>query len=157
MYSLSVDQGAVKEIKRYPPKQFKQVVMKLLSLQGEPRPHDCRKLAGYDGPGIVPGEEQRFIWPGQVMGYRIDFWNKEDAPVPTQDAILIDRLDPSVFDLSTLNFTRIGFLDWDVALPGGPVIWMDLITSPGVNGQQDVRFHLANEAGQVAAKFHSIL
>lgn len=63
MYSLSVDQDVVKEIKRYPPKQFKQVVMKLLSLQREPRPHDCCKLTGYDGPGYrVDQGEYRILY-----------------------------------------------------------------------------------------------
>jgi len=63
MYRLSVDQDVVKEIKRYPPKQFKQVVMKLLSRQSDPRPHDCRKLAGYEGPGYrVDQGEHRILY-----------------------------------------------------------------------------------------------
>jgi len=63
MYSLSVDLDAVKEIKGYPPKQFKQVVLKLLALQDNPRPQDCRKLAGYDGPGYrVDQGEYRILY-----------------------------------------------------------------------------------------------
>ena len=53
------------------------------------------------------------------MDYRIEFWNKEDATVPTQDAIIIDHLDPNVFDISTFEFTRYGFLKWDEEPPDG--------------------------------------
>lgn len=63
MYSLSVDLDAAKEIKGYPLKQFKQVVLKLLSLQNNPRPQDCHKLTGYDGPGYrVDQGEYRILY-----------------------------------------------------------------------------------------------
>ena len=64
-------------------------------------PEDKFGPAGYDAVGTLVGSEQRFILPGQPFDYRVDFWNKPDAEVPTQDAIIIDRLDPAVFDVST--------------------------------------------------------
>lgn len=86
MYSLSVDQDVVKEVKRYPPKQFKQVILKLLPLQGEPRPQDCRKLAGYEGSGYrVDQGEYRILYEVDdqaqhvtvfLIGHRKDIYRK---------------------------------------------------------------------------------
>jgi hypothetical protein len=85
------------------------------------------------------GSEERFVLPGQVMEYRIDFWNHEDAKVPTQDAVIFDWLDPAVFDVSTFEFTRVGFLDWDVPLPGGQVIDTRIDARPEMNIAVEVR------------------
>ncbi len=102
-------------------------------------PEDKFGPAGYDDPEVEPGNEDRFILPGQVMEYRIDFWNHEDAEVPTQDAVIFDWLDPEVFDVSTFEFTRIGFLDWDVPLPGGQVIDTRIDAQPEMNIAVEVR------------------
>ncbi len=96
-------------------------------------PEDKFGPVGYDDPGVLPGMEQRFIQPGQMMHYRIDFWNEEDAEVPTQDAVIVDWLDPAVFDVSTFEFTRIGFLDWDMFLPGGQTIDVRIDARPQMN------------------------
>ena len=69
-------------------------------------PEDKFGPAGYDAPGTPTGSEQRFLVPGETFAYRIEMWNKPDAPVPTQDATIYDFLDPAVFDLSTFEFPR---------------------------------------------------
>jgi len=108
-------------------------------------PEDKLGPAGYDLPGTPDGSEVRFIPAGQTMEYRVEFWNREDAPVPTQDAIIMDQLDPDVFDLSTLEFTRIGFLDWDVELPGGQVIDTRIDCRPEMDLAVEVRAGLGME------------
>ncbi|MHC4403225.1 MAG: carboxypeptidase regulatory-like domain-containing protein, partial [Planctomycetota bacterium] len=102
-------------------------------------PEDKFGPGGYDTPGTPEGSEVRFIPAGQTLDYRVEFWNKEDAPVPTQDAIIMDQLDPNVLDLSTLEFTRIGFLDWDVKLPGGQVIDARIDCRPQMDLAVEVR------------------
>jgi hypothetical protein len=108
-------------------------------------PEDKFGPAGYDAPGTPDGSERRYVPAGQTMGYRVEFWNKKDAPVPTQDAIIMDELAPDVFDLSTLEFTRIGFLDWDVRLPGGQLIDSRIDCRPEMNIAVEVRAGLGME------------
>lgn len=61
---------------------------------------------------------KRFIPQGQLFEYKIDYWNKEDATAPAAEVFIRDTLDTN-FDISTLNFTEIGFLGWKVPLEGG--------------------------------------
>ncbi|MEE8451143.1 MAG: carboxypeptidase-like regulatory domain-containing protein, partial [Thermoguttaceae bacterium] len=82
-------------------------------------PEDKYGPTGYDAPGTPENELKRFVSSDDPMLYRIDFWNEVDAIVPTQDALIVDTIDPEMFDLSTLEFTRVGFLKWDQPLPGG--------------------------------------
>jgi hypothetical protein len=96
-------------------------------------PEDKFGPGGYDAPGTSQGSEVRFIQAGKSLDYRIDFWNKPDAVVPTQDAIIIDRLDPSVFDVSTLEITRVGFLNWDLKVSSGQVVDVRIDTRPDMN------------------------
>ncbi|MFC1794484.1 tandem-95 repeat protein, partial [Planctomycetota bacterium] len=108
-------------------------------------PEDKWGPTGYDAPDTATEDLMRFIAGDQEMDYRIEFWNKEDALVPTQDAIIIDELDPTVFDLSTLEFTRIGFLDWDIALPGIQEIDTRIDTRPDMNIAVEVKAGLGME------------
>ncbi|SHM35108.1 Por secretion system C-terminal sorting domain-containing protein [Cyclobacterium lianum] len=61
---------------------------------------------------------KRFIPQGQLFEYKIDYWNKEDATAPAAEVFIRDTLDTN-FDISTVNFTEIGFLGWKVPLEGG--------------------------------------
>jgi len=83
-------------------------------------------------------------------------WNKPDAPVPTQDATIYDYLDPNVFDLSTFNFTRVGFLSWDVPLAGGQVIDTRIDTRPEMNIAVDITASLNPETGRIDWWFHTL-
>lgn len=62
MYKLAIDNDAVKELIGYPPKQFKQVMMKILSLQKNPRPQDHIALKGYPGGCRVDQGEYRILY-----------------------------------------------------------------------------------------------
>ena len=105
------------------PSPAQEVDEKYVYLRTSYTPEDKFGPGGYDDPGTPAGSEKHYVTPGEgTFDYRIEFWNKPDAPVPTQDALIRDTLDPSIFDLSTLQFTRFGFLKWDVPLAGGQSI-----------------------------------
>lgn len=53
-----------------------------------------------------------------LFEYKIDYWNKEDATAPAAIVYIRDTIDID-FNLSTLNFTEIGFLKWKLKLDGG--------------------------------------
>ena len=112
---------------------------KSLGLYTSYTPEDKYGPSGYDQEGAASSDEQRFISADDSLPYRIEFWNKEDAPVPTQDAIIVDQLDPTKFDLSTLEFTRIGFLGWDMPLAGGQVIDTIIDCRPEMNIAVEVK------------------
>ncbi len=59
-YTLRIAKTAEKDLLDLQPKQYKQVVSKILSLQGNPRPQDYAALKGYQG------------------GYRIDRWWRQE-------------------------------------------------------------------------------
>ena len=96
-------------------------------------PEDKFGPLGYDPENVTAGSEQRFIKSTETLDYRIDFWNKPDAVVPTQDAVIIDWLDPAVFDISTLEITRVGFLNWDLEISSGQVVDTRIDCMPEMN------------------------
>lgn len=61
---------------------------------------------------------KRFIPQDQIFEYKIDYWNKENATAPASEVFIRDTLDMN-FDISTVNFTEIGFLGWKVPIQGG--------------------------------------
>ena len=119
-------------------------------------PEDKYGPAGYDAPETPEGSEARYIPADQTMDYKVEFWNKEDALVPTQYAIIEDVLDPSVFDLDTFEFTRIGFLKWDVALPGGQAIDTRIDCRPDMNLAVDVKGTFDADTGRVFWEFKCV-
>jgi hypothetical protein len=78
-------------------------------------PEDKYGPTGWDPPGTAASQRKHWVPAGQALDYRIDFWNKEDAPAATTDVIITDTLDPSL-DWSTFRFTEVGFLDKRVTL-----------------------------------------
>jgi mRNA interferase RelE/StbE len=56
VYSLQVAEEVLKRLKRLPPKHKRQVWERIKALQGDPRPHDHRRLKGIDGYRITVGE-----------------------------------------------------------------------------------------------------
>ncbi|MFV1981280.1 MAG: hypothetical protein ACC655_09025, partial [Rhodothermia bacterium] len=108
-------------------------------------PEDKFGPAGYDPPETAEGSEDRYIPAGQSLDYRIDFWNKPDAEVPTQDAIIIDHLDPAIFDVSTLEITRVGFLNWDLEISSGQVVDTRIDTMPEMEIAVEIKAGLGME------------
>jgi RHS repeat-associated protein len=119
-------------------------------------PEDKFGPAGYDAPGTPEGSELRYVPAGQKPGYRIEIWNKPDAPVPTQDAVIKDTLDPSAFDLSTFEFTDFGFLKWDVPLPGGQAIDTRVDLRPDMNLAVEVKGTFNPDTGEIDWWFHAV-
>ena len=108
-------------------------------------PEDKFGPGGYDTPGTPDGSEVRSIPAGQTLDYRVEFWNKSDAVVPTQDAIIIDRIDPAVFDINTLEITRVGFLNWNVDVSSGQVVDTRIDCAPEMNLAVEIKAGLGME------------
>jgi mRNA interferase RelE/StbE len=56
MYKLGIESRVLKEMRRYPPKIFKQIAAKIFSLAFNPRPHDSKKV------GLVDVGEYRIFY-----------------------------------------------------------------------------------------------
>ncbi|MFC1597329.1 RHS repeat-associated core domain-containing protein [Planctomycetota bacterium] len=121
-------------------------------------PEDKFGPPGYDAPDTPTGSEQRFIVDDatRALGYRIDFWNDPGALVPTQDAIIEDTFDPNLFDLDTFQFTRFGFLRWDVPLEGTQAIAARVDLRPDMNLAVDVTAGFDPETGVASWWFHAV-
>ncbi|BAY78405.1 MAG: type II toxin-antitoxin system RelE family toxin [Nostoc sp. ChiSLP01] len=61
-YTLRIAKTTEKNLRDLQAKQFKQVVSKILSLQGIPRPQDCKALKGYEGGYRVDSGEYRILY-----------------------------------------------------------------------------------------------
>lgn len=55
MYDVQVAEGALKRLKRLPPKHRRQVWGWIKALQDDPRPQDYKKLKGIEGYRITIG------------------------------------------------------------------------------------------------------
>ena len=64
-----------------------------------------------------------------IFNYRIDYWNKEDATAPAAIVYIRDTLDTD-FDLTSFNFTEVGFLKWSASLEGGQYFSVNIDTRP---------------------------
>jgi mRNA interferase RelE/StbE len=61
-YSLRIARTAEKDLKVLQPKQFKQMVTKIMSLQANPKPQDCKALQNYEGGYRVDQGEYRILY-----------------------------------------------------------------------------------------------
>ncbi|MGF2040444.1 MAG: type II toxin-antitoxin system RelE family toxin [Nostoc sp. CmiVER01] len=61
-YSLRIAKTAEKDLLDLQAKLYKQVVSKILSLQGNFRPQDCKALKGYEGGYRVDQGEYRILY-----------------------------------------------------------------------------------------------
>lgn len=123
-------------------------------------PEDKWGPAGYDAPETPANSLKRYVVGDQAFNYRVEIWNKPDAVVPTQDATIYDVLDPNLFDLSTFQFTRVGFLKWDVVIPGTRQLNVRIDcrgVSPGdMNLIVDITGTLNTQTGRIDWWFHAI-
>ena len=59
MYALQIEKGVIKNLRKLPPKIFRQIIFKVLSLQQTPLPNDCKPI----GPGYrVDSGEYRILY-----------------------------------------------------------------------------------------------
>lgn len=78
MYDLRTEKRVLAEVRRYPPRIYKQVMARVLALQANPSPHDCKRIGlGYRVDSgeyrifyLVDDEEQRVSVP--LIGKRND-------------------------------------------------------------------------------------
>jgi len=61
-YKLDIHNKAKKDVARLPPKQYKQILSKILSLQDNPRPQDCKRPQEYKIGYRVDQGEYRILY-----------------------------------------------------------------------------------------------
>jgi len=70
-YLLQIAKPAVKTLKSLQLKEFKQVMVKILTLQANPKPQDCKVLKGYPGGYRVDQGEYRILYTIEGEAVRI--------------------------------------------------------------------------------------
>jgi hypothetical protein len=119
-------------------------------------PEDKYGPIGYDPPGTEPCQRKHFVRGDQPFEYRIDFWNKEDAPVPTQDVFIKDTLDANL-DWSTFEFGEFGFLKWNVPVaPGQKALDTNVDLRPDMSLRVHLRATFNPNSGIVNWVFNSL-
>ena len=87
-YLLLIDKSVAKQLQKFPAKQYKQVVSKLLSLVYIPKPQDCKALKGVEGGYRVDSGEYRILYyliepvgdrRGQVQIFRVGKRNDDEV------------------------------------------------------------------------------
>lgn len=87
-YFLLIDKAVVKSLQKFAPKQYKQIVTKILSPALNPKPQDCKALQGISGGYRVDQGEYRILYflidaseehPGQVQIFRVGKRNDDEV------------------------------------------------------------------------------
>jgi mRNA interferase RelE/StbE len=87
-HSIVVDKAVIKDLQTLPPKQYKQVVAKILSLGLNPYQPDCKALKGIAGGYRADQGEFRILYyvqpetaeqPGQVQIFRVGKRNDDEV------------------------------------------------------------------------------
>jgi mRNA interferase RelE/StbE len=87
-YLLLIDKAVAKDLQDLQPKQYKQVVAKILSLGTEPRPQDSKALQGIEGGYRADQGEFRILYYiqaateqqlGQVQIFRVGKRNDDEV------------------------------------------------------------------------------
>jgi mRNA interferase RelE/StbE len=87
-YLLLIDKSVAKQLQKFPAKQYKQIVVKLLSLASNPKPQDCKALKGIKGGYRVDSGEYRILYyfieskneqRGQVQIFRVGKRNDDEV------------------------------------------------------------------------------
>jgi hypothetical protein len=118
-------------------------------------PEDKYGPTGYDPEGTPPESRKRFVSGDRPFTYKIDFWNKEDAPAPTQDVYITDDLDPNL-DWNSFSFTEFGFLKWKVPLEGGQYFNVEVDLRPDMDLVVNVEGTFDPATGKIRWEFHSL-
>ena len=74
MYKLTMEKKVIQFVTRLQSKQYKQVVNKILSLQENPRPQDCKQLEGYKGGYRVDQGEYRILYTIDEVEQLVTVW-----------------------------------------------------------------------------------
>ncbi len=96
-------------------------------------PEDKFGIVGAEKSDNLPlAQRQNFVKGVERFEYRIDYWNRADATANAAEVFIKDTLD-SKFDMTTFNFTEIGFLRWRVPLQGGHYFNVNVDMRPDYN------------------------
>lgn len=87
-YFLLIDRAVAKVLEDFAPKQYKQIMTKIVSLAANPKPQDCKNLQGghTDGYRIDQGEYRILYYlvapsegrPGEVQVFRVGKRNEDE-------------------------------------------------------------------------------
>jgi mRNA interferase RelE/StbE len=80
-YKVVILRKAIKQLETLPPKDYRSIKLKILTLGENPRPHDCKKLKGRDGFRIRQGN-YRIVYDirDQILTVRvIAIGNRKDV------------------------------------------------------------------------------
>jgi hypothetical protein len=118
----------------------------------EPTSHDPNAKSGPAGYG-----PQGFITASSELPYRITFENDPTATAPAQRVVITDPLDPNI-DLSTFDFTGVGFGDTNFAIPADSQHFQTTVTMTygGLTFDVEIELGLNTSTGLVTATFQSI-
>jgi hypothetical protein len=107
--------------------------------------------------GPAGGGSADYITPQTALSYFVEFENKASASAPAQDVTVIDQLNPSLVDLTTLSFGAMGFGSHVISLPGGS---SDFTTNLDLRPSQNLivvlTAHFDPPSNTITWKFHSI-
>jgi hypothetical protein len=164
-YEIGTDAAAVamSELPALALENLKKTWPKAVSLLGAKKllavtsisPEDKYGPSGYDPEGALQENLKRYVSGDSPMLYKIDFWNKEDAPAPTQDVIITDQLDTDL-DWDSFSFTEFGFLKWQVKLADGKYFNIDVDLRPDNNLIVNAQGTFDPDTGEVRWEFHSL-
>jgi len=118
-------------------------------------PEDKFGLSGYDPEGTLPENRKRYVQGDRAFTYKIDFWNKETAPAPTQDVYITDDLDLNL-DWDSFSFGEFGFLKWKVSLEPGQYFNVDVDLRPDMDLIVNVEGTYDPATGNIRWEFHSL-
>ncbi len=76
-YTLGFDAGVLKDVQRLEAKIFRQVVVRILGLTRDPRPHDSEQIQGFKDPAGLGREGFRLDQGEYRVLYMIDDANKK--------------------------------------------------------------------------------
>jgi hypothetical protein len=118
-------------------------------------PEDKFGPSGADDDTTSAEQLRRWVRANEGIPYRIDFWNREDAPAATQDVIVTDALDADL-DSATFAFTGFGFLRWKVPIEPAQYFNVDVDLRPDFNLIVNVEATFDPEVRQIEWRFRSL-
>ena len=108
------------------------------------------------GPGGFG--DARFVAPGSLLSYRVDFENEQAANAPAQVVTVTDHLDEDL-DWSSFELTQLGFGDHVIDVPAGAqhFEWIEPMRYNDQNIEVHIEAGIDQINGLVYASFASLL
>ena len=115
--------------------------------------HDPNELIGPAGYGAA-----NYLQGNGTFAYQIDFQNLSNATAPAQIVLITNTISPNL-DLSTLQFTSVGFGDYFFAIPSGSQHYeqTQLVTYNGTTFDVNIEARVDSVNRQVLVSFDSVM